>query len=629
MKRLFTLFLLSIASIILFAQNVSFESRTDIPEKYTWDFTHIFSDWDAWTAEFKNIEAALPKISEYKGKLGESAENLEEFSKMQDEVSKSIMKVYAYVMLQRSIDGKNQEFNSKMQEIHTLFSKIGMATSWVSSEMVAIPKEKMDEWTTSNEYLKESRYSLMDMYRLQDHVLSAEKEEVLSYYSKALGASGQAYKALANADMEYPEVTLSDGSKVVASPVGVKNVMVNNENQEDRLLVSTEHRKAYTATKNTYASIFSGIMESRWANANSHGYESCLESAFAGDNIPVEVYQSLIKTARENTTPLKKYLKLRKEALGLEKYYGSDGMVELVNFESKTTFDASKELLLNAFKPMGEKYTDKIAFAYDNRWMDVYETTGKEPGAYNLGLYSVHPYIMLNYGGTLDDDFTIAHELGHCMQSVFSNEKQPYATAQYSRFVAEVASTFNEHLLMDYLINKSTNPNEKISLLVQQIENIYGTFYRQAWYADWEYQMYSTVEKGMPINEQILSDKWDELYDVYYAETVEKTGFEKYNWARVMHFYELYYYVYQYATSYSASAKLSNDVLNGSKKDKKAATERYIEFISAGGSDYPINLLKNAGVDLTSAEPFEAVVAQMTKLVDQLEVELRKVGKIK
>lgn len=628
MKRILT-FLLVVITITTFAQQKTYESRADIPEKYKWDFSHILADWDEWKAEFDYIESTLPKMAEFQGKLGESDKKLEEFSKLQEEVAKKIMKVYSYVMLQRSIDGKNQELNSKMQEIHTLFSKMGMATSWVSSEMVAIPKEKMEEWTNTNEYLKLDKYSLMDMYRLQDHVLTAEKNEVLSFYSKALGSAGQIYKAIANADMEYPEVTLSNGEKVTASPVGVKNVMANNKNQDDRLLVSTEHRKAYTVNKNTYAAIYASILESRWASANSHKYESCLESALAGDNIPVEVYQSLIKTARENTAPLQKYLKLRKEALGLEKYYGSDGMVELVNYESKTTYDASKDLLLNAFKPLGKEYTEKVAHAYDNRWIDVYETPGKEPGAYNLGLYGVHPYIMLNYGGTLDDDFTIAHELGHCMQSVFSSETQPYATARYSRFVAEVASTFNEHLLMDYMIKNSKDPNEKIALLVQQIENIYGTFYRQAWYADWEYQMYSAVEKGMPINEEVLSGKWDELYDIYYGTTIEKTGFEKYNWARVMHFYELYYYVYQYATSYSASAKLSNDVLNGSKKEKQAATEKYINFISAGSKDYPINLLKDAGVDLTTSEPFEAVVNQMTKLVDQLEEELRKAGKIK
>jgi oligoendopeptidase F len=629
MKKLIAL--LSIAMLVLgsFAQNVNYSNRAEIPEAFTWDFTDLYPGWEAWQADYNKVDALIPELSKYQGKLIESAENLEAFYKAQETMYKIIMRLYPYVSLQRSVDSKNTDLMSKMQLVSTLFSKYGMATSWVEAEMITIPKETMDKWTKENEYLNKNRFALMDQYRLQKYVLSAEKSEVLAYYSKAISASSNIYGALANSDMEFPEVTLSDSSVVVASPVGVRQVMVENPNQADRLLISNTHRKEYAKNKNTYASIYAGILEARWASASARGFKTCLEAALSGDSIPVDVYTALIKTAGTQTEPLKKYYRLRKEALGLEKYYGSDGMVELVKSETKLTYPESKTMVLAALKPLGETYTGKVKFAMENRWIDVYETPGKEPGAYSLGLYGTHPFIMMNYAGTLDDGFTLTHELGHSMHSMFSNEKQPFASSQYSSFVAEVASTFNEHLLMDYLLKTTKESNQRIALLVQQIENISGTFYAQAMFADYELQAHALVEQGQPINEQILSDIWDKLSDQYYGNTMEKTEFGKYNWARVLHFYELYYYVYQYATSYSASAKLSHDVLNGSKKEIKAATERYINFISAGGSDFPIEILKDAGVDLTTAAPFEAVVSQMTQLVDQLEIELRKVGKIK
>jgi len=626
-------YVVSLALAFLFLTNIKaqvpiFEDRSSVPVQYTWDFADIYPSWDAWSADFKKLSTNVDELATFQGKLSESDKALEAYSTKQDETIKILIKVYAYVMLQRSINGRDQEINSKMQEISGLFAKFGMATSWVSPEMVAIPKDTMDAWTQKNAYLKQDRISLMDIYRLQEHVLTAEKEEALAYYSKVLNASSETYKALANADLEYPEVTLSDSSKITASPVGVKNVMVNNPNQADRLLASSELTKTYAVNKNTYASIYAGILEARWANANVHKYKSCLDDVLSGDNIPTDVYHSLIKTAKDHVSPLQKYLQLRKAALGLEKYYGSDGMLELVENETKYTYEDAKLQILAALQPMGKTYLDKVSVALNNRWIDVYETPGKEPGAYNLGIYGVHPYLLLNYGGLLDDSFTLIHELGHCMQSEFSNSTQPYATSQYSGFVAEVASTFNEHLLMEILIKNAKTPNEKISLLVQQIENIYGTFYVQAMFADWEFQMHSLVEQGIPMNEQVMSSKWDELSTAYYGITMEKTEFGKYTWARVMHFYEYDYYVYKYATSFAASAKLSQDVLTPDKKERQLATERYIRFLSAGSSDYPISLLKNAGVDLTTSAPFEAVANQMESLVNQLEIELKKAGKI-
>jgi oligoendopeptidase F len=629
MKHILTLAIVVLIMMQVSAQAPVYKSRAEVPEQYTWNFNDIYTSWDFWKTDFEKLSGIVNELAAFQGTLSKSDAVLESYSRKQEEASKIAIKVYAYVMLQRTIDGRDQDINSRMQEIQNLFAKFGMATSWVSPELVAIPKDTMDKWTNKNSYLKQSKIWFMDIYRLQDHVLSTEKEEALSYYSKTLSASEETYKALANADLVYPEVTLSDSSVITASPVGVRNVMVNNPNQSDRLLASNEMMKVYVVNKNAYASIYAGILESRWADANVHKYNSCLESALSGDNIPVEVYHSLIKTAKENTAPLQKYIQLRKEALGLSTYYGSDAVLELVQNDTRFTYDEAKKQIEAALQPMGKTYIDKVSLALTSRWIDVYEVPGKEPGAYSMGIYGVHPYIMLNYGGMLDDNFTLAHELGHSMQTVFSNENQPYATADYSSFVAEVASTFNEHLLMDYLIKNAKSSNEKISLLVQQIENIFGTFYAQALFADWEYQMHTSAEQGIPVNEQLMSAKWDELTSSYYGSVMQKTEYTKFTWARVMHFYERQYYVYQYATSYAASSKLSQDVLTTDKKERQLATERYMQFLSAGSSDYPIQLLKNAGVDLTTPAPFEAVAKQMKTLVDQLEVELRKAGKIK
>jgi oligoendopeptidase F len=628
MKKIYLSLVVMVMACAAMAQDANYESRDAIPVEYTWDFTDMYESWDAWKADYAAIDKLVPKMIEYQGKLGSDMAVFEEFSKWNEDLSKKLTIMYCYVSLQQSVDGKNQELNSRMQELHTLFAKIGQATSWVSAEIISIPKATMDKWTKESDYLAQSRFDLMDAYRLEDHVLSKEKSEVLAYYSKAHGSVSGVYNALANADMVYPDVTLSDGSTVKASPVGVRNTMATCTNQEDRKLISEEHRATYIKTKNTWASILSGLYEKRWASANASGYSSVLESYLSGDNIPTEVYQSLIKTAGDNTAPLQKYLSLRKKALKLEKYFASDGMVPLVETESSFNYGEVKEMVKKSLSPMGDAYVNKVNFALENRWVDVYETPGKRAGAFNLGVYGVHPYIMLNFASTLDDAFTLIHELGHCMQSVLSSEKQPFATHRYSKFVAEVASTFNEQLLMHYLLENTKEPEQRIALLIQQIDNIMGTFYRQAWYADWEQQAYNLVEKGMPINESILSDNWQKMSEKYYGDAVDRTGTERHNWMRVMHLYELPYYVYQYATSYSASAKLANDVLNGSRKEKKAAIERYMNFLSDGGSDYPINQLKAAGVDLTTAEPFQAVVNDMTRLVDQLEEELKNAGKI-
>ena len=628
----------SILLVAIFAFNILSFAQADLLDdstkdndyfKYNWKLTDIYGSWDEWQKDLDFLTVQIPKYLEYKGTLSKRAENLLNFQKFEEKNSLISSKLYVFASLNQDVDGKNPMYVTKLQQLQTMWVAMGQNTTWVQTELAAIPKETINAWMAENKDLAVYEHSYDSFYRQLAHILDEETQRISNYYTKALSAASNIYGTLSTADMEFNKVTLSDGSEIVASPANASKIYATNKNQDDRKVVSGAMANAYAKNKNTYAEILIGVYQNRWASAQLQGYGSCLDGVLESNNIPKDVYMNLIDVASNNTAPLLKYRELRKKALGLQKYYGSDGALELVDFEKSYTYDEAMDIVKDCLQPMGEEYNTLLANAMKSGWVDVNEKPGKRGGAYSWSVPGVHPYILLNWNGTRDYVFTLAHEFGHSIHSMLSNKYQPFVYSDYASMVAETASTFNEKMLLDYLIKNSKDPNEKITLLVQAIDNIAGTFYRQVQFADFEYNLYSKIEKNEPLNADIIANLYTEIDKKYNGDMMEKIENSEYSWPRVHHFFNYSYYVYNYAVSFSCSSSLFNQIKQAdSKKDAKKAQEIYLELLKSGGKDYPVELLKKAGVDLTTKEPYLAVVKRMEELVNQLEAALKEVGKI-
>lgn len=631
MKKLsLSLLLIFTAIISMNAQNEKQNTAKTPDYRYNWNFTDIYPSWDAWAKDFEVIKQEVPKYLEYKGKLSESPEKMLEYFEFTEKNNKTINKLYIYVSLQKGTDGKNPVYSSKMQELQALFMQLGMNSGWVSPELAAIPSEKVYKWMETNPKLAVYRHDMESFYRLQSHILPEATQNIITQFGSALDATSRIYSSLSIADIEYPSVKLSTGEELVASPAIVSKVTASYKNQDDRKRISDASRIPYIKAKNTYADIYLGMLQGRWASAKLSGYKSCLDGVLESNNIPKDVYTNLLQVAKENSQPLQKYYELRKQALKLDKYYMSDNFVELVDFSRTYKWEEAVGIVKEALKPMGANYSNLLQTAFQGGWIDVYEKPGKETGAYSLTVYGVHPYILMNWDETRDNVFTLAHELGHAMNGLLSNSNQPMVYSGQATVVAEVASTFNENMLLDYMLAKSNDPKEKVTLLVQAIDNIVGTFYRQAQFAEFEYKVHEMIEQDQPLNAETFAQIYDEADIQYNGKGIERSEDGKFSWPRISHFYNYSFYVYNYAVSFSASSSLYEQIAKATdKKSAQAALDRYLTLLKSGSNDYPVALLQKAGVDLTTKNPFLAVTHRMEQLVNQLEVELRTLGKIK
>ena len=600
-------------------------NRDEIPAEYKWNFNDIFHNWTEWDVALKQTGTKMDEIAALKGTLKQGPKQLLKAMKLQDEMGILAYKVYQYPGLMKNVDNSNTEIGGRLQQVQILFSKFGTATAWINPEMLTISEATMLQWIDQTPELKIYRFGLLDLYRQQKHVLDEPKEQLLSYFSQLNNAPSDIYTMLTTADVKYPTITLSDNKEVVLSPGAYSQILATNRNQADRRTAFLAHYGSYEVKKNTIASIYNSICQSDWATAQSRNYSSCLQAALSGNNIPEDVYKNLVNTVRANSAPLQRFMKLRARTLKLEKYYGYDGTLPLVDFDKKYPYDEAKKMVLSSVEPLGKDYTEKMKRAVSAGWLDVYENTGKTTGAFSSNVYGVHPYMLLNYNETLNYVFTLAHELGHTLHSVLSSENQPFTTHSYTIFVAEVASTFNERMLLDYMLAKTTDPKERIALLTQAIDNIVGTFYTQALFADFELQAHTLVEKGQPITVDVLNGIVAGLYKAYYGDAHSPEPLYNLIWARIPHFYNSPYYVYQYATCFASSAQIYKEVTAGSKAERQTATDRYLALLKSGGNDYPMEQLKKAGVDLSKPETIKAVISQLDEMITLLEKELVKV----
>ena len=599
--------------------------RAEIAPEYRWDFTPIYSNWDAWEAGMKDIDARITAFAQLKGTLKNGPAAVLKAYRAFDDVGKLQYKVYGYTALQRDVDTRNQEISGKFQRVRALFARLGTATSWFIPELLTVPPARMERWIATTPALQAYRFSIIDNYRQQKHVLDEKGEKLLSYAAQLSASPGAAFQELSTSDIKFPLVTLSDGKEIKLTPGAYQSVLETNHLQADRAKAFEAYLKTYAATTNTYAAIYNGVLQRGWFKAQARSFPNTLDAALDHNAIPASVVTTLVDTVRNGTAPLQRYMKLRKKLMGLESYHLYDNFIPIFKSDKLYPYADARQQVLTSVAPLGADYVAKYQKFLSGNQIDVYENEGKRSGAYVSGIYGVGPYMLLNHNDTQDAMYTLAHEGGHAMHTLLSHENQPFVTAGYTIFVAEVASTTNERFLLNQLLASTSDPKERFLLLQHAVDSLVGTFYTQVLFADFELQAHRLVEQGQGVTSEVLGSIYRKLLNDYYGDAVTIDDLYKYTWSRIPHFFNSPYYVYQYATCFASSAKLFSDMTSGESSARAAATERYLTLLKSGGNDHPMKQLQKAGVDLSKRETVQALVDQMAALVTQMEAEAAKI----
>ncbi len=605
-------------------------NRSEISAEYKWNFTDIYPNWEAWQQDVAETQKLMKEFVGLKGTLGKSPESLLHAFQVSEKIGILATKVFRYPGLQRSVDARDQTVLGKLQMIGYMYNQFSAETAWFTPEILTIPQETMKKWLADTKDLQRYALEIDGYYRSQKYVLGETIEQILSYYSTVIGSPSTIHAQLTTADMKYPEITLSTGEKIIVTDGNYGKILKDEKlTQEDRKNAYYAYCNMYKNNINTLAAIYNAVCQEHAATVQARKYDSALQAQLYGNNIPVSVYENLVTAAKANTKEIQRYMEMKKKHImkrkNLTEYMPYDGGLSLTDFTKDYTYDQAKENVIAAAAFFGKEYQDKLKKALNSGWVDVYESTGKTTGAFNAGVFGVHPFILMNYNDTQDNMFTLCHEMGHAMHSVYACENQPYQTHYPSIFVAEVASTMNERIMLDYLLANTKDPNIRIALLRQAIGGILNTFYYQTLLADFELQINKLAEQGQPITANILNDVMSKLDQTYYGDVVpDIKEFVGISWTMIDHIYSQPFYVYQYATSFAASSKLYKDMTTGSKASREAAKQRYLNLLKSGGNDYPMELLKKAGVDMNKPEVVQAVIDDLKTLVDLMEKELKK-----
>ncbi|MEM5016652.1 oligoendopeptidase F [Metabacillus indicus] len=588
--------------------------RSEIAAEDTWRLEDIFKNDEAWEAEFKEVKAALPKMEEYKGKLGDSADAFLEALTYQDSVMERLGKLYTYAHMRYDQDTGNSHYQGLNDRAANLYTQASSVSSYMIPEILEMDEAKIKEFLQEKEELKVYGHTLDEINRQRPHVLSAEQEAMLAQASDVLSSSSNTFGMLNNADLEFPSIKDEDGEEVEVTH-GRYIRFLESEDRRVREDAFKAVYGTYDKYKNTFASTLSGAVKKDNFYATVRNYSSAREAALSNNNIPEEVYENLVKTVNDNLHLLHKYIELRKKVLGLQELHMYDLFTPLVkDVKMKVPYAEAKDYLLKGLAPLGDEYIAILNEGFENRWVDVHENKGKRSGAYSSGTYGTNPYILMNWQDNVNNLFTLAHEFGHSVHSYYTRNSQPYQYGHYSIFVAEVASTCNEALLNDYLLKTIDDKKKQLYLLNHYLEGFRGTVFRQTMFAEYEHAIHKKAQDGEPLTPDLLTELYYDLNKKYFGEHLtvdEEIGLE---WARIPHFY-YNYYVYQYATGFSAATALSKQIL----EEGEPAVKRYIEFLKSGSSDYPIEVLKKAGVDMTSKEPIEEALKVFEEKLNEME----------
>ncbi len=599
--------------------------RARIADKYKWDLADLYASEAAWRSAKDGLSKDLSLIDEFKGRLGSSAATLADALDTISRLQKELLREDTYAMLLADQDTRQAGPQGMKQEMQQLKSAFGAHASFVEPEVLAMPAATLERFLAQEPRLSVHRFALEDIRRRASHTLSAKEEQLLARLGPLAESPSNVYSLIANADLPFPTITLSDGRSVKLDQAAFADLRAL-PNRADRQQVMRAFFTTLGSFSRTLGATMNGEVQKVKFYADARHYDSDLAYALDGPNIPVSVYTRLIDGVNRNLPVFHRYLRLRKRMLGLDELHYYDLYAPLVgSVDLQYTPDQAEALVLEAVAPLGAEYQDVVRRAFNGRWIDLLPSEGKMSGAYSTGdAYDVHPYMLINFNGKYTDVSTIAHELGHTMHSYYSNRAQPYPMAEYPTFVAEVASTFNEALLIDHVLETVKDDDTRLALLGNYLENIKGTVFRQTQFAEFELRMHEMAEKGEPITGGALAKLYLDITKKYYGQDQGVTVVDDYiahEWSYIPHFYRDFY-VFQYATSFTASAALAEKVKTGDPE----ARRRYLAFISAGGSKYPIDLLGEAGVDLATDEPLDLTMKTMTRVLDEMEAILAKRG---
>lgn len=584
--------------------------RQEQDPKLQWRLSDLYENTAAWERALQEAQAQIAAIEAYRGRLGESADTLLAVLRSRSAAERQLVQAYTYAHLHKDTDNGNATYQGMTDRAMQAMVAAQAALSFIEPEILEIAPETLRAWAQEPRF-QNFRFYLEDLDRQRAHLLSAAEERILAMAEDPLSGADNAFTMLSDVDLDFGTVVDAQGQEVKLTH-STYGLLLESPDRRVRRDAFRSLYKAYRSVKNTIAATYAASVKADVFRARVRGYAGSLEAALDGNNVPVAVYEQLIEAVHEKLPALQKYLALRKRQLGLDQLEMYDLYTPIVpECSMPMTYEEAKALVKEALKPLGERYGRLLDEAYENHWIDVYESAGKTSGAFSCGVYGVHPFVLLNHQDNVDHAFTLAHELGHAMHSYHSNEKQPYETADYKIMVAEVASTVNETLMMQYLLGRETDPVKRAYLINQQLESYRTTCFRQTMFAEFELKAHRMAENGEPLTVESLSRVYRELNELYYAGVVVDDDIAS-EWMRIPHFYNAFY-VYQYATGICTATALARDIL------EHGGAPRYLDFLSSGGSDYPIRLLQNAGVDLTDKASIASALEVFEQGVDELE----------
>ena len=594
-------------------------NRSDIPNTYKWHVNDIYADEAAWSEACTAFKKQLPALKAMQGTLT-SAANLAKALKLQDELSQMLEKIYAYARLQQDADNTDQHLQAMAGEAEGLAAAFSSANAFLEPEMLALGNEKVETMLQSEPALAEYKFYITNLMRISSHILSADKEALFAESRLALSSSATSFRSLVSADMKFPAIVDGEGKE---ASVSEGNYLLNMTSADRTLrknsfcgLMGTYHQY-----RNTLASTLTGNARAAYFNAKVHNYTDTLEAALNEDNIPTSLYEGLIQTVHDNFAPLHEYMQLKKDVLGYDELHPYDIYMPLAKNAADSfacTFHEACARVEAALAPLGEEYVKTLHKGLTEGWIDTYENKGKRSGAYSWGVYGVHPFVLLNYQPRYNSISTIAHEMGHALHSYYSGQSQTYINADYTIFCAEVASTTNENLLLEHTLKQATD-EQKIYLLNQFLEAVRTTVYRQVQFAEFEKFIHSEITAGRSLQAEKLENYWLEINRQYYGPALTVDEELASEWSRIPHFYTPFY-VYKYATGYSAATAFSSAILS----EGQEAVDKYLGFLHAGGSEYSLNILKNAGVDLTTPQPVTVTLQKFANKLQELKALLGK-----
>ncbi|KLU67942.1 oligoendopeptidase F, plasmid [Desulfosporosinus acididurans] len=588
--------------------------REELPETSKWRLEDIFKTNDLWEQEYANIERLLDEGKKFEGHLGDSSSVLVSCFDWMDDLSLRIEEVYSYARMRRDEDNRQANYQAMTDRAGSLAVKVSGAVAFVVPELLAMPEGRLNEFRAESETLKLYHHALEDILRKKDHILSSSEEKLLAGVGELAEAPGAIFTMANNADLKFPAIEDETGQMVELTKGNFIHFMESSKRNVRKAAFETLY-KTYGKQRNTWAATLNSNIKSDVFFAKARNYHSAIEASLDDDRVPLKVYDSLIDTVHDFLPQMHKYIRLRKKALNLTELHMYDIYVPIVpETTMKISYDEAKSMVLKGLKPLGADYLKVLQEGFDNRWIDVYENEGKTSGAYSWGTYRAHPYVLLNHQDTLDSMFTIAHEMGHSLHTYLSNHTQPHLYAGYKIFVAEVASTLNEALVMEHLLDETKDTKTLAYLVNHYLEQFRGTIFRQTMFAEFEKKTHAIVEEGGALTADQFSEIYRDLNAAYYGEDIildEEIALE---WARIPHFYNSFY-VYKYATGFSAAIAFARAIL----KEGEPALAKYLKFLSSGSSDYPIELLRKAGVDMETPQPVREALLVFEELIGRLE----------